>query len=164
MFMFENNATREEVHAALTSLPTFGADVTGTSALQRGALLKGRGAWLLHVQSAWVHGKISNMQYLLYLNFAAGRSFNALAQWPVFPWVLADYTSSRLDLENPATFRDLSKPMGALGHPQRLAEARCAVRPPLCPQLAFAALGLLCQLHSAVHQIGAHCHRRLQAQ
>ena len=32
----------------------------------------------------------------------------------MFPWVLADYESSYLDLDNPETFRDLSKPMGAL--------------------------------------------------
>ena len=37
-----------------------------------------------------------------------------LSQYPVFPWVLADYTSSELDLTNPSSFRDLSKPMGAL--------------------------------------------------
>jgi hypothetical protein len=30
-------------------------------------------------------------------------------QYPVFPWVLADYTSQVLDLSNPAVFRDLSK-------------------------------------------------------
>ena len=35
-------------------------------------------------------------------------------QYPVFPWVLADYSSPHLDLSNPATYRDLSKPMGAL--------------------------------------------------
>jgi hypothetical protein len=51
----------------------------------------------------------------MHLNTLAGRSFNDITQYPVFPWVLADYTSSFLDLENPAIFRDLSKPMGALG-------------------------------------------------
>ena len=35
------------------------------------------------------------------------------------PWVLADYKSPRLDLNNPNTFRDLSKPIGAL-NPDRL--------------------------------------------
>ena len=30
-------------------------------------------------------------------------------QYPVFPWVIADYSSPVLDLHNPATFRDLSK-------------------------------------------------------
>ena len=37
--------------------------------------------------------------------FPAGRSFNDLAQWPVFPWVLRNYTSSKLDLSDPANFR-----------------------------------------------------------
>ena len=31
-----------------------------------------------------------------------------------FPWILVDYTSETLDLENPDVFRDLSKPVGAL--------------------------------------------------
>lgn len=31
-----------------------------------------------------------------------------------FPWVLCDYTSSVLDLEDPAVFRDLSKPIGVV--------------------------------------------------
>ena len=44
-------------------------------------------------------------------------------QWPVFPWVLADYTSPTLDLHSPASFRDLSKPIGAL-NPQRLESFR----------------------------------------
>jgi hypothetical protein len=126
MFMFEEQQEREDVHRLLSSLSNFGSDVKGASALQRGALLEGKGAWLYHVQSSWVNGKISNLQYLLYLNFAAGRSFNTLAQWPVFPWVLVDYTSATLDLTNDASFRDLSKSMGALGHPQRLLEARYA--------------------------------------
>jgi factor associated with neutral sphingomyelinase activation len=78
------------------------------------------------VQNAWVQGKVTNLEYLLYLNFAAGRTFNDLAQWPVFPWVLKDYMSEKFDLENDEMFRDLSKPMGALGHPNRLSEARCA--------------------------------------
>lgn len=37
----------------------------------------------------------------------------------MFPWVLADYKSSELDLSNPESFRDLSKPMGAI-NPDRL--------------------------------------------
>lgn len=34
-------------------------------------------------------------------------------QYPVFPWILADYDSEELDLTSHKTFRDLSKPMGA---------------------------------------------------
>jgi hypothetical protein len=35
-------------------------------------------------------------------------------QYPVFPWVIADYASEQLDLNDSKTFRDLSKPIGAL--------------------------------------------------
>lgn len=77
----------------------------------------------------WVKGELSNFQYLMLVNTLAGRTFNDLTQYPVFPWVLADYTSEELDLSNPRvstmqqaccmfgtdmiqSFRDLSKPMG----------------------------------------------------
>ena len=65
------------------------------------------------VTQRWVRGEISNFQYLMALNTLAGRSYNDLMQYPVFPWILADYASEDLDLTNPKTFRDLSKPMGA---------------------------------------------------
>jgi hypothetical protein len=61
----------------------------------------------------WAKGEISNFHYLMLINTMAGRTFNDLTQYPVFPWILADYTSDELDLDNPKTFRDLSKPMGA---------------------------------------------------
>ncbi|XP_013857082.1 protein FAN [Austrofundulus limnaeus] len=62
----------------------------------------------------WQRGHLSNYQYLLHLNNLADRSCNDLSQYPVFPWVVADYTSSQLDVTDPASFRDLSKPVGAL--------------------------------------------------
>ncbi|KAM4063724.1 beige/BEACH domain-containing protein [Hirsutella rhossiliensis] len=65
------------------------------------------------VMKRWQRGEMSNFHYLMMVNTMAGRTFNDLTQYPVFPWVLADYTSEDLDLEDPATFRDLSKPMGA---------------------------------------------------
>lgn len=48
------------------------------------------------------------------MNSLADRTKNDLAQYPVFPWILSDYTSSVIDLSNPNVFRDLSKPIGAL--------------------------------------------------
>lgn len=60
----------------------------------------------------WMRGEISNFHYLMLVNTMAGRTFNDLTQYPVFPWVLADYTSEDLDLSNPRSFRDLTKPMG----------------------------------------------------
>ena len=60
----------------------------------------------------WMRGEISNFHYLMLINTMAGRTFNDLTQYPVFPWVLADYTSEDLDLSNPRSFRNLTKPMG----------------------------------------------------
>lgn len=71
----------------------------------------------------WVRGEISNLHYLMLVNTLAGRTFNDLTQYPVFPWVLADYTSEELDLTDPKSFRDLSKPMGCQ-NPEREAEFR----------------------------------------
>jgi hypothetical protein len=62
----------------------------------------------------WMNREISNFEYLMHLNTIAGRSYNDLSQYPVFPWILADYSSEILDLSNPATFRDLSKPIGVV--------------------------------------------------
>ncbi|EFA76401.1 BEACH domain-containing protein [Heterostelium album PN500] len=67
----------------------------------------------------WQNGILSNYEYLLYLNNLAGRTYNDLTQYPVFPWVISDYTSQTLDLANTAIYRDLSKPIGAL-NPTRL--------------------------------------------
>ncbi|EDQ86301.1 uncharacterized protein MONBRDRAFT_28472 [Monosiga brevicollis MX1] len=71
------------------------------------------------ITQQWIRGDISNFEYLMHLNTLAGRTFNDLTQYPVMPHVLRDYTSARLDLQNEEVFRDLSKPMGALGE-QRL--------------------------------------------
>ncbi|RXN00425.1 Neurobeachin-like protein 2 [Acipenser ruthenus] len=62
----------------------------------------------------WVFREISNFEYLMQLNTIAGRTYNDLSQYPVFPWILYDYSSDTLDLDNPATFRDLSKPIGVV--------------------------------------------------
>ncbi|XP_012287062.1 WD repeat and FYVE domain-containing protein 3 isoform X1 [Orussus abietinus] len=65
------------------------------------------------VTQRWVRGEISNFQYLMHLNTLAGRSYNDLMQYPIFPWILADYDSEELDLADQATFRDFARPMGA---------------------------------------------------
>ena len=64
---------------------------------------------------------VSTILYLMHINMLAGRSYNDLTQYPVFPWVLTDYESNELQLGNPEIYRDLSKPMGALS-PLRAAD------------------------------------------
>ncbi|CCA74831.1 related to WD repeat and FYVE domain-containing protein 3 [Serendipita indica DSM 11827] len=65
-------------------------------------------------RSRWQTREISNFAYLSILNQASGRTRCDVTQYPVFPWVLQDYTSEELDLTKPETFRNLSRPMGAL--------------------------------------------------
>lgn len=67
----------------------------------------------------WVNRQISNFEYILNLNFLAQRSFNDLSQYPVFPWVLTEFESDEIDLNDKSIYRDLSKPIGAL-NPKRL--------------------------------------------
>ncbi|KAH3679286.1 hypothetical protein WICMUC_001110 [Wickerhamomyces mucosus] len=66
----------------------------------------------LEATQKWQRGEMSNFYYLMIINTLAGRTFNDLTQYPIFPWVIADYKSEELDLKNPKTFRDLTKPMG----------------------------------------------------
>ncbi|KAL6995194.1 hypothetical protein U1Q18_005329, partial [Sarracenia purpurea var. burkii] len=62
----------------------------------------------------WRKREMTNFEYLMILNTLAGRTYNDLTQYPVFPWVVADYSSETLDFNKSATFRDLTKPVGAL--------------------------------------------------
>ena len=98
------------------------------------------------ITSRWVNGTMTNFEYLMYLNTFAGRTYNDLTQYPVFPWVLSNYTSEEIDLGDESNYRDLSKPMGALGESraeqfkERLEEAAtlCSAAAPL--YISFAAL------------------------
>lgn len=67
-----------------------------------------------NARERWRRREISNFEYLMTLNTLSGRSYNDLTQYPIFPWVLADYSSEKLDFNKSSTFRDLSKPVGAL--------------------------------------------------
>ena len=48
---------------------------------------------------------MTNFEYLMELNKLSGRTFNDLKQYPFFPYILADYTSPTLNLDDPLTFR-----------------------------------------------------------
>lgn len=53
----------------------------------------------------WQNGTISNWEYIMCLNKLAGRSYNDLMQYPVFPFVLSDYVSEKIDLNDPKIYR-----------------------------------------------------------
>ena len=68
----------------------------------------------MNLQKRWMSGEVSNFEYIMWLNILAGRSIHDLSQYPVFPWILSDYNSEKIDLSDPKVYRDLSKPIGAL--------------------------------------------------
>lgn len=66
----------------------------------------------LQLKKKWQTGAISNYEYLTWLNWLSGRSIHDISQYPVFPWILSDYTSPEIDLSDPKFYRDLSRPIG----------------------------------------------------
>jgi len=72
----------------------------------------------------------------LRLNQAGNRSFSDLTQYPVFPWIITDYTSSTLDLNDASIYRDLRKPIGAL-NPKRLDEFKKRYRDMPAPKFLY---------------------------
>ncbi|XP_072337816.1 neurobeachin-like protein 1 isoform X1 [Scyliorhinus torazame] len=104
-FLNFKKEVRNKVYSRILSLRP--PNLYGTRSPQE--LLKASG-----LTQKWVNREISNFEYLIQLNSIAGRTYNDLAQYPVFPWILSDYTSEELDLNNPEVFRDLSKPIGVV--------------------------------------------------
>ena len=103
------------VKQAVTLLPRVGIGTKfGAQQTRRYSMVSGRSLLrLTNMMEKWQKREISNFQYLMFLNTIAGRTFNDLNQYPVFPWIVKDYDSKELDLKSPATFRDLTKPIGA---------------------------------------------------
>ena len=77
---------------------------------QHGVLGQLKSANLEVTTKLWRQKHLTNFQYLMELNRLSGRTFSDLMQYPVFPWILADY-SSHLDLTLPQSFRCLKKPI-----------------------------------------------------
>jgi hypothetical protein len=75
----------------------------------------------LHFTEGWTAGKISNFQYLIAVNLFSGRSFQDSSQYPIFPWTVCQFETPVPDLSDPHNFRDLSRPIGAIGE-SRLSE------------------------------------------
>lgn len=79
----------------------------------------------------------------MHLNTLAGRSYNDLMQYPIFPWILADYDSEELDFTDPSTFRDFSKPMGAQS-PERLLQFKKRYAKNRVSAITYALRGEIC--------------------
>jgi hypothetical protein len=64
----------------------------------------------------WMEGQISNFDYLLILNKFSSRSFHDMNQYPVFPWIIANYGK----LDDKTLYRNLSFPISVQTPEKRL--------------------------------------------
>lgn len=71
----------------------------------------------------WKNWKLSNFEYLMYLNLFANRSYTDLNQYPVMPWIIRNYESKKFDLNNKEqiekSLRDLNLQMGMMNEDEQ---------------------------------------------
>ncbi|XP_065209719.1 neurobeachin isoform X2 [Planococcus citri] len=118
MFAFSDQNTVKRV---IKALPRVGVGIKyGIPQTRRASMMSPRQLMRSsNMTQKWQRREISNFEYLMFLNTIAGRSYNDLNQYPVFPWVLTNYETKELDLTSPSNYRDLSKPIGALNPTRR---------------------------------------------
>ncbi|KRY19810.1 Lysosomal-trafficking regulator [Trichinella patagoniensis] len=98
LFVFDSPANRAE---AVGHLKTFSPSLQQQASLQM----------LSTFTEAWRYGRMTNFDYIITLNELAGRTFNDITQYPVFPFILNDYLNYTIDLKQPTLYRDLSLPV-----------------------------------------------------
>ncbi|XP_029733332.1 neurobeachin isoform X18 [Aedes albopictus] len=118
LFAFPDQHTVKKV---IKALPRVGVGIKyGIPQTRRASMMSPRQLMRnSNMTQKWQRREISNFEYLMFLNTIAGRTYNDLNQYPVFPWVLTNYESRELDLSQPSNYRDLSKPIGALNPSRR---------------------------------------------
>ncbi|XP_035708538.1 neurobeachin isoform X2 [Folsomia candida] len=118
MFAFPDQATVKKV---IKALPRVGVGIKyGIPQTRRASMMSPRQLMRAsNMTQKWQRREISNFEYLMFLNTIAGRTYNDLNQYPVFPWILTNYESKDLDLGLSSNYRDLSKPIGALNPSRR---------------------------------------------
>ena len=118
MFAFQDQATVKRV---IRALPRVGVGIKyGIPQTRRASLMSARQLFRsANMTAKWQRREISNFEYLMFLNTIAGRTYNDLNQYPVFPWVLTNYTDQELDLSAPTNYRDLGKPIGAINQSRK---------------------------------------------
>ena len=58
---------------------------------------------------------MSNFEYLCAVNAEASRSVRVFSQYPVFPWVLNNYTSPSFRVNDLKLYGDMTLPIGCQG-------------------------------------------------
>lgn len=120
MFNFESN---EVVHRVVDALPKVGIGTGyGLPQSRKTSLASGRQLFKWsNMTQRWSANEVSNFEYLMFINTISGRTYQDLNQYPIFPWILKNYETETIDINDSSNYRDLSKPIGAL-IPQREAQ------------------------------------------
>lgn len=111
-FAFASEKIRDEIFSVISAVVNIDSENEKT---------------LEDMMAKWQQRQVSNYGYLLYLNSIANRTFCDYSQYPVFPWVLCNYTGDDIDLKDIKNYRDLSKPIGAL-NPERLGSLKSRLK------------------------------------
>ena len=74
---------------------------------------KKKSYYISHKMEEWQNNSISTLEYLMWLNIFSGRSFNDLTQYPVFPWLITNYSDECEEITK-NDLRNLSLPVGML--------------------------------------------------
>ena len=61
----------------------------------------------------WSNNKISNLEYLMWLNIFSNRSYRDITQYPVFPWIIENYDLNNENLEK-INYRNFKLPLGMM--------------------------------------------------
>ena len=70
---------------------------------------------LSNITSLWKNNKISTLEYLMWINIYANRSFRDISQYPVFPWLLINHEYKTYDdLIKNIELRNFNHPMGLI--------------------------------------------------
>eukprot|EP00871_Galdieria_phlegrea_P006018 jgi/Galph1/903/GphlegSOOS_G5621.1 len=110
MIVFENEEKRDIIYDHLMKTIA----LTGKGNERNSLITQSISLSLETLIEMWCNRKLSNYEFLLSLNFKSGRTFQDLAQYPVFPWILTDYESDGIDLTDARVYRKLDCSIGAL--------------------------------------------------
>ena len=61
----------------------------------------------------WTNGHLDTFSYIMLINTISGRTYNDVAQYPVYPWIISNYTSKNLNLNDSKSYRNFLYPIYA---------------------------------------------------
>ena len=73
--------------------------------------MKNKSYFISNKIEKWQNYEISTLEFLMWINIYAGRSFNDLNQYPVFPWTIKNYSTNSI---SNIDYRNLDTPIGML--------------------------------------------------